>query len=120
MAHTKQITLRVVELVEKLPNTHKAQIIGNQLLSSAASIGANYRAACRGRSAQDLLRNLLAVEDEAGKSLYWLEVLVESEIVPKDNLTALSTDLKEIETVTASSIDSLRAKQKRDDKILKF
>lgn len=106
--HTKQITLRVVQLVEKLPNTQKAQLISNQLLMSAASIGAHYRAACRRKSADGLIRKLIDVEDEAVKTLYWLEVLVELKIIEKERLAVLSSDLDEIVNMAASSINALR------------
>lgn len=105
--HTKQLALRVIQLIQKLPNNQRAQIIGNQLLSSVASIGANYLAACRGRSTDELINKLSSVEEEADKSLYWLEVLVESEIVPNDKLSTLTEDLNDIVTMTSSSINTL-------------
>ena len=77
---TKQIALRVIRLVESLPNTYTAQIIGKRLLRSATSVGANYRAACRGKSTADILHKLAIVEEEADESLYWLELLIESEL----------------------------------------
>jgi hypothetical protein len=58
---TKQIALRVIRLVESLPNSNAAQTIGKQLLRSATSIGANYRAACRGKSMADVLHKLAIV-----------------------------------------------------------
>ena len=71
---TKQIALRVIRLVESLPNSNTAQIIGKQLLRSATSVGANYRAACRGISTADVLHKLAIVEEEADESLYRLEL----------------------------------------------
>jgi len=107
---TKQIALRVIRLVETLPNTHSAQIIGKQLLRSATSVGANYRAACRGKSSADILHKLAIVEEEADESLYWLELLIESEIVPEKKLSALMNDIDEIVAMTVSSIKTLRSK----------
>ena len=112
--HTKQIALRVIELIELLPKTEQATIIGNQLLQSAASIGANYLAACRGRSTGVLIQKLCAVEEEADKSLYWLEILVESGTISGDRLKMLVSDLREIVAMTSSSIDKLRVQSKRD------
>jgi len=82
---TKQIAIRVIRLVESLPNTNSAQIISKQLLRSATSVGANYRAACRGKSTADILHKLAIVEEEADESLYWLEILIESISFPKIN-----------------------------------
>jgi four helix bundle protein len=107
---TKQIALRVIRLVESLPDTHSAQIIGKQLLRSATSVGANYRAACRGKSTPDILHKLSIVEEEADESLYWLELLIESEIVPEKKLSALLSDIDEIVAMTVSSIKTLRSK----------
>jgi len=107
---TKQIALRVIRLVESLPNTHSAQIIGKQLLRSATSVGANYRAACRGKSTADILHKLAIVEEEADESLYWLELLIESEIVPEKKLSVLMSDINEIVAMTVSSIKTLRSK----------
>jgi len=107
---TKQIALRIIRLVESLPNTHSAQIIGKQLLRSATSVGANYRAACRGKSTADILHKLAIVEEEADESLYWLELLIESEIVTEKKLSVLMSDINEIVAMTVSSIKTLRSK----------
>lgn len=107
---TKQIALRVIRLVETLPNTHSAQVIGKQFLRSATSVGANYRAACRGKSSADILHKLAIVEEEADESLYWLELLIESEIATERKLSALMNDINEIVAMTVSSIKTLRSK----------
>jgi four helix bundle protein len=109
-ARTKQIALRVIRVVESLPNTNSAQIIGKQLLRSATSIGANYRAACRGKSTADVLHKMAIVEEEADESLYWLELLIESKIFPENKLSALRNDINEIVAMTVSSIKTLRSK----------
>ena len=107
---TKQIALRVIRLVESLPSSNTAQIIGKQLLRSATSIGANYRAACRGKSTADVLYKLAIVEEEADESLYWLELLVESETMSEKKLSVLKNDINEIVAMTVSSIKTLRSK----------
>jgi four helix bundle protein len=106
----KQIALRVIRLVESLPNTHSAQVIGKQLLRSATSIGANYRAACRGKSTADVLLKLSIVEEEADESLYWLELLVESNTVSENKLSTLMKDTNKIGAMIVSSIKTLRSK----------
>ena len=107
---TKQIALRVIRLVESLPNTNSAQIIGKQLLRSATSVGANYRAACRGKSTADILHKLSIVEEEADESLYWLELLIESNVVSETKLSALMKDTNEIVAMIVASIKTLRSK----------
>ena len=113
---TKQIALRIIRLVESLPNTNTAQIIGKQLLRSATSVGANYRAACRGKSTADILHKLAIVEEEADESLYWLELLIESEIVTEKKLSVLMSDINETVAMTVSSIKTLRSKNMDDPK----
>jgi len=61
---TKKLALKIIELVEELPNRKAADVIGRQLLRSATSVGANYRSACRGRSTADVLSKLAIVEEK--------------------------------------------------------
>lgn len=62
---TKQLGLRVIKVVEALPKNLVTEVIGKQLLRSATSIGANYRAACRAKSAPDIINKLKMVEEES-------------------------------------------------------
>ncbi len=108
---TKDVALRVIRLVESLPETYSAQVIGKQLLRSATSVGANYRAACRGKSTADVIHKLSIVEEEADESLYWIELLIESEIVSEKKLSELQKDINQIVAMTVSSIKTLRSKK---------
>jgi four helix bundle protein len=69
---TKQFGLRVIRLVESLPGTQTARTIGNQLLRSGLSVGANYRAACRGRSKADFVAKAGISLEEANECMYWM------------------------------------------------
>ena len=69
-SRTKQLALRVIRLVETLPSNITANVIGKQLLRSATSVGANYRAACRAKSTADLIAKLSIVEEEADETIY--------------------------------------------------
>ncbi|CAN5882689.1 four helix bundle protein [soil metagenome] len=113
---TKQIALRVIRLVESLPDTNTAQVIGKQLLRSATSVGANYRAACRGKSTADILHKLAIVEEEADESLYWLELLVESNTISENKLSALMSDSNEIVAMVVASIKTLRSQNSTNPK----
>jgi four helix bundle protein len=106
---TKKIALRVVHLVESLPQTNTADIIGRQLLRCGTSIGANYRAACRGKSAADVLAKLAIVEEETDETIYWIELLIEAGILPESRLKDLVVELNEILAMTVASIKTLRA-----------
>ena len=68
---TRDVALRVIKLVDALPNLRTANVIGRQLSQAATSIGANYLAACRSRSTADMISKLSIVEGEADEALYW-------------------------------------------------
>jgi len=110
-ARTKELALRIIKLVEALPKNSTASVIGTQLLRSATSVGANYRAACRARSTADMIAKLKIVEEEADETLYWLELLVEAEIVLETRLVPLMTETNEIIAMTVSSINTLRKRR---------
>src|SRR5687767_5147398 len=106
---TKKLALRVIKLEEALPKGQTVEVIGKQLLRSATSVGANYRAACRGKSPADVLHKLSIVEEEADESLYWMEVLIESGIISEAKLSSLMSEINEIAAMTVASIKTLRA-----------
>ena len=112
-ARTKQLALRVIRLVEVLPQTRTADVISKQLLRSATSVAANYRAACRAKSAADLIAKLGIVEEEADETLYWLELLVESGLMTADKLKSLMQESTEILAMTVASIKTLKEKHKK-------
>jgi four helix bundle protein len=78
---TKQFALAVISLVENIPNKSAGYVIKGQLVKSSTSIGANYRAALRGRSKAEFISKVGIVEEEADETVYWLELLVESGLV---------------------------------------
>jgi four helix bundle protein len=107
---TKRLGLRVIDLVESLPKTKTAEVIGRQLLRSATSIGANYRAACRGKSTADVLAKLAIVEEEADETTYWLELLVESRTVNENQVAELLKETNEITAMVVASIKTMRGR----------
>ena len=109
---TKKLALRVIRAVESLPKGRSADIIGKQLLRSATSVGANYRAACRGKSALDVIAKLGIVEEEADESIYWMELLIEGGFVPETKLKDLLAETSEIVAMTVASIKTLRARSR--------
>jgi four helix bundle protein len=108
---TKDIALRIIRLVDSLPGSRSAEVIGKQLLRSGTSIGANYRAACRGKSTADVIHKLTIVEEEADESLYWMELLTDGDIVSERKLSKLYQDINEIVAMTVVSIKTLRSKR---------
>jgi four helix bundle protein len=108
---TKQVGLRIIALVTALPKNRVADVLGKQLLRSGTSMGANYRAACRGKSVADVVSKLSIVEEEADETLYWMELLTETGTVSLEHLTALMAEVNEILAMTVASIKTLRARK---------
>lgn len=100
---TKQFALRVIRLCEHLPSRPAARVIGNQLLRSGTSVGANYRAARRARSNAEFASKIGIVLEEADESVYWLELLVEGGIVPLKKLNLLLREAEELVAIFAAS-----------------
>jgi four helix bundle protein len=110
-ARTKAFALRVIRLVEALPkNQTTAQVIGKQLLRSGTSVGANYRAACRAKSTAELITKLNIALEEADESLYWMELIVEAELIAPNKLDSLMQESNEIVAMLVASLKTLRAK----------
>lgn len=109
-SRTKQFGLRVIKLVYSLPASKTANVIGNQLLRSALSVGANYRAACRGRSKPDFISKVGIAIEEADESLYWLELLIEAGIVPEARLSMLIQEGNELISILTASVKTARRK----------
>lgn len=108
---TKGLALRVIRLVKAMPKNAPAQVIGKQLLRSGTSVGANYRAAYRGKSKADVIAKLAIVEEEADETAYWLELLIESGLMPERKLSYLVKETDEIVAMTVASIKTLRRKR---------
>ncbi|MFW6054691.1 MAG: four helix bundle protein [Thermodesulfobacteriota bacterium] len=110
---TKQFALRVVKLVEALPNSVAGRAIGHQLIRSGTSVGANYRAACRGRSKAEFLAKLGTVEEEADESAFWLEIIMENGLLNKELVASLHQEAEELTAIMAASRISASRNQSR-------
>jgi four helix bundle protein len=100
---TKAFANRVVKLCSALPNNWVAQTLGRQLLRSGTSVGANYRAVCRAKSKSDFINKLRIVEEECDESLFWMELLVNNDIIKPSRLSELLKEANEILAMVVSS-----------------
>lgn len=100
---TKKFGLKIIKLVEKLPRTKTSDVIGRQLLRSATSVGANYRAACRSRSRADFVSKICIVEEEADESAYWLELLLDGDIFNDGEVLSSLKEAKELTAIFSAS-----------------
>jgi four helix bundle protein len=106
---TKQFALRTIKLVSALPKSYQAEVLGKQLLRSGTSVGANYRAACRGKSKADFVNKLLICLEEVDESAFWLELLWESGILEKVKLENLHKEADELTAIFSASITTTKA-----------
>ena len=111
---TKRFALRIIKLVESLQNSRTSEITGKQLLRSATSVGANYRAACRAKSTADFISKLSIVEEEADESIYWIEMLVESDQIKQNLVENLLDEANQILSIIVKAIKT--SKEKRNPK----
>ena len=100
---TKKLALDVIRFSQTLPKTEEATIIKRQLLRSATSVGANYRAACRARSSAEFYSKISIVIEEADETLFWLELLEESGATTKNYVEGLMKEASEILFVLAKA-----------------
>ncbi len=109
-ARTKLFALRVIKLTEALPQQQSGRVIGNQLMRSGTSVGANYRSACRGRSKAEFISKLGIALEEADESAYWLELIIESNLQKKNLVEPLLIEANELAAILFAAIRTSRSK----------
>lgn len=107
-ARTKKLAVSIIKQMDTLPNSRAADVIAREAIRSGTSIGANYRAACRAKSTPDMINKLKIVEEEADETEYWLEILIEAGLAPKEQITDIHKETDEILAMTVASIKTLR------------
>lgn len=110
---TKQIGLEVIKLINELPSNPATWAITKQIVRSATSVGANYRAACRAKSTADFIYKLKIVEEETDETIYWIEILVESQFIAYNRIENLKKELSELLAIFVSSINTLKNRTKK-------
>jgi four helix bundle protein len=106
---TKALALRVVRMVAALPPGVTPDVIGRQVLRSATSVAANYRAACRASGRRRAMAAKLDIAlEEADETLFWIEMLMDAEILPAQRLSDLHREANEITAMLVASLRTLR------------
>jgi four helix bundle protein len=108
---TKRFSLRVIKLVGALPKTVEGRAIGSQLVRSGTSVGANYRAACRGRSKAEFISRLGVVEEEADESAFWMELLIDGGLMKRELVEPLLREANELVAIMTASRKSAAGKR---------
>ena len=110
---TKQFALRCIKLSMALPKNDLGHVIRRQLIRCSSSVGANYRAACRGRSTAEFISKLGIVLEETDECSYWLELVVESGSLPKSKVTKLLSESEELTAIFFKSIQTAKRKSSK-------
>jgi len=92
----------VIRLSMALPNTQEARVIKNQITKSGTSIGANYREANRARSRADFKNKIRICESEASETQYWIELILETGWVGKEEIKAEYDECSELLAIFTS------------------
>ena len=105
-----EIAVRIIRLVKALPKDYIGKHIGNQLLKSGTSCGANYEEARGSESNADFIHKLKIVLKESRESIFWLKVIEKAELIPNDRLSKIHKEFEELANITAQSIITTQTK----------
>ncbi len=105
---TKAFALRIIRLYTSLPKTTEAQVLGKQVLRSGTSAGAHYREANRAKSDADFINKIEGALQELDETGYWLELLVESEIVKAEKLASLIQETDELTAIFVTIVTKVK------------
>ena len=105
----KKFALRIIRAFARLPKNEEARVLGRQFLRSGTSVAANYRAACRARSAADFISKISVVVEEADETLFWLELIVEAKLVPGKLVESLIAECEELLKIFSASLATAKA-----------
>src|SRR5512143_2880795 len=109
---TRTFSLRILRLCDALPRTPSGRAIANQLVRSGTSVGANYRAVCRSRSRAEFIAKIGVVMEEADETVFWLELLADSEMVKLSRLDPLRKEASELLAIFSAFQLTVKRKHK--------
>jgi four helix bundle protein len=110
---TKTFALRIIRLYSALPKTTEAQVIGKQVLRSGTSVGAHVREGKRSRSDAELISKIEGGLQELEETVYWLELLVDADIVKTDRMTDLLKECDELIAIMVTSAKTVKQRRRK-------
>jgi four helix bundle protein len=109
---TKQFAVDIINFCDTLKTSKSSSVITYQLIKSATSTGANYRAACRARSKNEFFSKICIVVEEIDESEYWLEIIKETKLTNRtEELEKLLKEANELTKITSSAKNSTYIKK---------
>jgi four helix bundle protein len=106
---TKKFAVRIIKAFTGLPKNEAARVVGRQFLRSGTSLAANYRAVCRARSAADFISKIAIVTEEADETLFWFELLIESELIGVKSIQPLMSECHELLKIFSAPLSTAKA-----------
>ena len=113
---TKNFSLLVIDLVEKLPNSISIRAVANQIVRSGTSVGANYRAVCRARSDREFVAKMNIVLEEADETLFWIEIIMAKQWISNSELEVVWKEGNELTAIFVSSLKTVNDRINRENK----
>lgn len=107
--------VRIIKMVDNLPDTISANAIARQIVRSGTSPSANYRAACLGKSDRDFLNKLKMVEEELDETSHWLTIIMRTNMLPVNRVENLYAENIELLKIIVKSITTVKKKQKTNE-----
>ena len=107
---TKQFSLSILGLVDKLPNSIATRVVAHQIAKSGTSVGANYRAVCRARSDKEFISKMEIVLEESDETLFWLEIVTDKRWLPKEVVEPIWKEGNELTAIFVSSLKTVKSK----------
>ena len=105
------LAVDIIKITAKLKNTDVGRHVGNQLMRSATSSGANYEEACGAESKADFIHKMQIVLKELRESLYWLKLMKRIDLIDGKELQSLLSETDELTKIVAKSV--ITAKSRR-------
>jgi len=101
---TKRFALRIIKLAAALPRNREGDVLGRQILKSGTSVGANYCEALRASSRKQFVSMTEIALREADETLYWLDLLAESEMMSAVRLADLRDECNQLIAILAATV----------------
>jgi four helix bundle protein len=108
---TKEFAKLIIYLCRQLPETREGRLTGNQIFRSGTSVGSNYRSVCRARSKADFIAKIGLVLEETDETLYWLELLAETQILKNELLVPLIKEANELVAIFVASLNKAKKRK---------
>ena len=109
---TKAFALRIIRLFVALPRSEVARTLGRQMLRSGTSVGAHGREAFRSRSDAELISKMEVAIQELDETMYWLELMIDAEIVSARRLEPLLTEANELMSILVASVRTIKRRRR--------